>query len=51
MTQPMFELWLQLAKVNVLCMKSSSHQKRVTPIHSAPAWTAKRSQLFETIQS
>jgi uracil-DNA glycosylase family protein len=45
MTQPMFELWLLPAEVNVLCMKSSSHQRRVTPIHSAPSLTSMPQKL------
>jgi uracil-DNA glycosylase len=35
----MFRPWSLPAKVNVLRMKSSSNQKRVTPIHSTPSLT------------
>jgi uracil-DNA glycosylase len=40
MAQPMFKPWSVPAKVNVLRMKSSSNQKRVTPIHSTPSLTS-----------
>ena len=40
MVQPMFRPWSAPAKVNVLPMKSSSTQKRVTPILSTPSLTS-----------
>jgi len=40
MVQPMFRPWSLPAKVNVLPMKSSSNQKRITPIHNTPSLTS-----------
>jgi len=40
MGQPMFKPWSLPAEVNVLRMKSSSNQKRVTPSHSPPSLTS-----------